>query len=229
MTENIMLPFLTELRDNNTLDWMHAHKDRYQQALQQFTEVLERLIALLGEDEPALLLLDAKRLISRLNRDTRFSHDKSPYTAAFRGHISTAGKLPIPGGYYLHLAPGGSFLGGGVPAAPFADAVSMVRDYICAHGSEWDEITGAPAFQSHFTMVGEKLKNVPRGYDPAFPQAEALKYKSWIIECPIADEALADPEAFCRSAAKIFRLMRPFNAYLNTALRDFQMPQRPKK
>ena len=160
-------------------------------------------------------------------RDTRFSHDKSPYNPAFRAHISSMGKLPIPVGYYLMLKPGGqSFLGGGLFADMFKDATRMVRDYISAHGEEWEQIITAPSFQEHFTVGGSALKNVPAGYEKDHPQAEYLKNKSWYLEYPIQDETLADGELFLSRAADIFRLMKPFNDYLNRALAGFKMPER---
>ena len=112
-------------------------------------------------------------------RDTRFSHDKSPYNPAFRAHISSMGKLPIPVGYYLMIKPGGqSFLGGGLFADMFKDATRMVRDYISAHGAEWETIITALSFQKHFTVGGTALKNVPAGYEKEHPQAKYLKFKS---------------------------------------------------
>lgn len=120
-----------------------------------------------------------KELTFKMVRDTRFSHDKSPYNPAFRAHISSMGKLPIPVGYYLMIKPGGqSFLGGGLFADMFKDATRMVRDYISAHGAEWETIITALSFQKHFTVGGPALKNVPAGYEKEHPQAKYLKFKS---------------------------------------------------
>ena len=78
----------------------------------------------------------------------------------------------------------------------------------------------------YFTVQGTALKNVPAGYDNEHPQAEYLKFKSWYLECPIRDEELNDEDAFVAKATEIFRIMKPFNDYLNRALADFQMPTR---
>ena len=125
------------------------------------------------------------------------------------------------------IKPGGqSFLGGGLFADMFKDATRMVRDYISEHGSEWEAIITAPSFQEHFTVGGSALKNVPAGYEKEHPQAEYLKYKSWYLEYPIRDEELTDGDQFLAKAADIFRLMKPFNDYLNNALTGFKMPTR---
>ena len=57
-----------------------------------------------------------------------------------------------------------------------------------------------------------------QGYEKAHPQAEYLKFKSWYLEYPLKDEELADAEAFTARAAELFRIMKPFNDYLNKAL-----------
>ena len=75
-------------------------------------------------------------------------------------------------------------------------------------------------------MWGAALKNVPAGYEKEHPQAEYLKFKSWYLEYQIKDEELNDAEAFLAKAAEIFRIMKPFNDYLNKALVNFQMPTR---
>ena len=227
MSTQMILGYLTSLSANNNREWYHTHKAEYQAANAQFEELVQSLILRIGEFDTSVLGHAPKELTFKLVRDTRFSHDKSPYNPAFRAHISSMGKLPVPVGYYLMLKPGGqSFLGGGLFADMFKEATQMVRDYIAAHGSEWEAVITAPAFQQHFSVHGTALKNVPAGYEKEHPQAEYLKYKSWYLEYPIQDEDLTDGDLFLAKAADIFRLMKPFNDYLNNALTGFKMPAR---
>ncbi|MCI9036231.1 MAG: DUF2461 domain-containing protein [Oscillospiraceae bacterium] len=227
MNTQMMMGYLTELSANNNREWYHAHKAGYQAANAQFEELVQALILQIGEFDSSILGYAPKELTFKLVRDTRFSHDKSPYNPAFRAHISSMGKLPIPVGYYLMLKPGGqSFLGGGLFADMFKDATRMVRDYISEHGSEWETIITAPSFQECFTVNGTALKNVPVGYEKDHPQAEYLKYKSWYLEYPVQDEDLTDAGLFLSKAVGIFRQMKPFNDYLNKALIGFKMPER---
>lgn len=227
MDATIILNYLADLGANNNREWYHAHRAEYRQANAQFEALVQDLIFRIGEFDGGVLGYAPKDLTFRLARDTRFSRDKSPYNPAFRAHISSMGKQPIPVGYYLMLKPGGqSFLGGGLFADMFQNATRMVRDYIAAHGEEWTEIITGPAFREHFTVGGSALKNVPAGYDKDHPQAAFLKYKSWYLEYPIRDSELTDREAFQTKAADVFRLMKPFNDYLNRALAGFQFPER---
>lgn len=222
-----ILTYLENLRENNNREWYHAHKQEYREANGEFEALIQELIEGIGEFDPAILHNEPKNLTFKLVRDTRFSHDKSPYNPTFRAHISAMGKLPVPVGYYLMIKPGnGSFLGGGLFADMFKDATAMVRDYIAANGPEWEQIVHAADFKRHFTIQGTALKNVPAGYDREHPQAQFLKFKSWYLEYPVRDEEMEDAEKFMVRAAEIFRLMKPFNDYLNRALAGFQMPER---
>jgi len=223
---NTILEYLTDLEKNNNREWYHANKERLHQANTEFEHLLGELIAAIGDFDSSVIHNNPRDLTFKLVRDTRFSHDKSPYNPAFRAHISSKGKLPIPVGYYVLIAPRGrSFLGGGLFAAMFKDATALIRDYIVAHGNELDAIIRAKTFSDNFVIKGEALKNVPKGYDPNNPQAEYLKFKSWYLEYPVSDAEVSQ-DGFIIKAAQLFEYMTPFNDFLNEALKDFQMPSR---
>lgn len=227
MNTQLMIDYLSALSANNNREWYHANKDDNKKANAAFEKLLQSLILEIGKFDNSILHNNPKDLTFKMVRDTRFSHDKSPYNPAFRAHISSMGKLPVPVGYYLMIKPGNqSFLGGGLFADMFKDATTMVRDYIAQHGAEWEQIIHDSEFEQYFTVQGTALKNVPAGYEKEHPQAEYLKYKSWYLEYPIKDGELRDAEAFLTKAAEVFRVMKPFNDYLNKALAGFQMPTR---
>lgn len=227
MDTQLILNYLWELSKNNNREWYHAHKEEYKEANARFEELVQAFILEIGKFDSSILHNNPKDLTFKLVRDTRFSHDKSPYNPAFRAHISSGGKLPVPVGYYIMLKPGGqSFLGGGLFADIFKDATAMVRDYITKNSEEWDRIIHEPEFRKFFTVQGTALKNVPSGYDKEHPQAEYLKMKSWYLEYPIADEELQEGDKLFSKAVKIFETMKPFNDYLNQALAGFKMPER---
>ena len=224
MNIKIIMDYLSELSMNNNREWYHANKEDYKKANAEFEEVLQALMMEIGKFDSSILHNNPKDLTFKIVRDTRFSHDKSPYNPAFRAYISSKGKLPVPVGYYLMIKPGNqSFLGGGLFADVFKEATTMVRDFIVRNGEEWETIIHEPEFEKYFTVQGTALKNVPAGYGKEHPQAEYLKFKSWYLEYPLKDEELNDTETFLVKAAETFRIMKPFNDYLNKALVYFQM------
>ncbi|MCI8505103.1 MAG: DUF2461 domain-containing protein [Lachnospiraceae bacterium] len=227
MNTQVIVNYLSALSMNNNREWYHANKEDYKKATAEFEGLLQALILEIGTFDSSILHNKPKDLTFKIVRDTRFSHDKSPYNPAFRAHISSKGKLPVPVGYYLMIKPGNqSFLGGGLFADMFKDATAMIRNYIAQNGGEWEKMIHEPEFEKYFTVQGTALKKVPAGYEKEHPQAEYLKFKSWYLEYPLKDEELNDAEAFVPKAAELFRIMKPFNDYLNKALSDFQMPTR---
>ena len=102
----------------------------------------------------------------------------------------------------------------------------MVRTYLSANSEEWFDIIENKKFRDTFTVLGTKLKNVPRGYEKENPAAEYLKYKSWFLEYTVEDEKILDAEGFVKTAGEKFALMVPFHTYLNRALKEFRMPER---
>jgi uncharacterized protein (TIGR02453 family) len=221
---NILI-YLNQLEQNNNREWYHAHKPEFQKANEDFESLIRSLIFELGKTEPALLHHQPKELTFKIVRDTRYSHDKSPYNPTFRCHISPAGKLPIPVGYYLCVRPGNrSFLGGGLFADVFKDATNMIRSSIDSCPDEFKEIICSPDFP--FKVKGTSLKNVPKEFSPDHPMAQYSKYKSWYIEHPIDDSLLENTDQFIAEAVTTFLKMQPFHDFLNHALRNFKMPQR---
>lgn len=130
---------------------------------------------------------------SRPNRDIRFSQDKSPYKTAQGAFASYQEGV----GYYLQLSADGLLVGGGYhshsPAqlARFRNAVDAAGT-----GEHLQHIVDATA-QAGFTVEGEKLKTLPRGFPKDHPRAELLKHKSLS-----ASMALGQPPWLSSSAAE---------------------------
>lgn len=222
-----ILRYLAELEMNNNREWFAATKKERAEANIQFEEFIQSLITKIGEKDESVAHNYARELTFKMVRDTRFSADKSPYNPSMRAHIASKGKLPIPVGYYVMIKPGNrSFLGGGLFADMFNNATTMIRDYIAEHGDELISIVESESFKRYFTVKGIALKNVPKGYDPNSPYAEWLKYKCIYLEYPIKDEDILKPN-FIATATEIFLAMKPFNDFINDALKEFKMPERP--
>ena len=106
MNTQLIIDYLSALNLNNDREWYHANKDSYKTANAEFENFLRTLMLEIGKFDGSILHNDPKDLTFKIVRDTRFSHDKSPYNPAFRAHISSKGKLPVPVGYYLMIKPG---------------------------------------------------------------------------------------------------------------------------
>lgn len=217
MIQSDTLSFLKNLHKNNNKDWFDAHRDTYEVAKANFKEFVEELILGISKFDPAVKHLEAKNCIFRINRDVRFSKDKSPYKNNFGASISPGGKKSFTAGYYFHLQPGASFLAGGM-WQPEPVNLNAIRQEIDYNPEEFSKILKAKSFKEYFGCLSEedKLKAVPKGYDKTHPQIELLKHKSFIVVHDLTDKAVLTKD-FKKDAANILKAIHPMNLFLRRA------------
>ena len=175
--------FLADLRRNNDRDWFAANRERYEEAVREPARAFIRAMApALAALSPHFRADDRKTggSLMRIHRDTRFSRDKSPYKTnlgiQFRHALGRDVHAP---GFYVHVEPGGAFLGAGV-WHPDSSALYMIRSRIHEEPDVWREIRDAQPFRSRFRLGGESLKTMPRGFPKDHPLAEDLRRKDFI-------------------------------------------------
>jgi uncharacterized protein (TIGR02453 family) len=218
MNTKRILDFLKGLQQNNNKEWMDEHRDEYQAAKEEFVQIVNELLFYMAEVDENLRGVEVKDCIFRINRDIRFSNDKSPYKINFGAYISEGGKHSGEAGYYLHLQPNGeSMLAGGV-YYPSGEHLKLIRQEVDYNPRELKEIVSEPDFIKYFGSIsGEKLSRPPRGYSKDHPNIEFLKLKSYIMLQTLSDEQVTSPD-FLDHAKKVFTAMKPFNDYLNAAM-----------
>jgi uncharacterized protein (TIGR02453 family) len=215
-----LFEFLKELRTHNNRDWFQANKERYEK---QLREPFLRLIADLA---PALKKINSRFVadpspnggsMMRIYRDIRFSKDKSPYKTFAAAHFWHAkGKEGATPGYYLHLEPGASVIGGGI-WQPESDALRKIRNRIVADPKMWRRVTSGQELGSTCKMAGESLKRPPAGYDPNHPLIEDIKRKDFAISSPLTDSEVCGRN-FKDLVIGRFRTTAPFLQFLSNAI-----------
>ncbi len=177
-----ILPFLTDLAENNNRPWFEANKKRYTAALEEYTQIVTDALAEMGKlGMPVQEGVTAKDCIMRIYRDVRFSTDKSPYKKNMGGSIGPAGRKGVGPMVYLHVQPGESFLAFGM-YQPEADRLKALRQEIDFNYNEFKGLMDEPAFKSFWGDVqGESLKTLPKGYDAANPAIDFLKKKEFFF------------------------------------------------
>lgn len=206
--------FLKKLTKNNNREWFNENKNLYTDSQENVITFLEELVKEMSGFDQELAKIDAKKALFRIYRDTRFSKDKIPYKTNFGASLGM-GKGSQKGGYYLHLEPGKSFLAGGV-YMPESSVLKEIRKEISLYGDEFAKIINNKDFKKHFTELDptDKLKKVPQGFEKEDPMGDYLKLKNFIVVYKIDDETVLDKNAV-KEMAKIFKLMKPFNDFLN--------------
>ena len=218
MNIQLILHFLAELEQHNNKEWMDEHRDWYQQAKDEFLGLVRYLLGEMTVVDEGLLGLQPKDCIFRINRDIRFSKDKSPYKNNFGVFMAEGGKKSPNAGYYLHIQPGDeSFIGGGM-YHPDSETLAKVRQEIDYNAAELKKITDKEDFKQYFGAIqGDKLKRAPKGYDPSHPNIELLKLKDFVVMHKLTDNELQS-EDFKDKAVDMFRAMEPFVHYLNVSI-----------
>ena len=218
MLSRDLLDFLKDLRENNHKEWFHAHKPVYQSVRKEFEAYVGLLIAGIARFDDSVKNLDPKNCIFRINRDIRFSKDKSPYKTNFGAFIAPGGRKGGYGGYYLHIEPGASFVAGGV-YMPSSPALKAIRHEIYHYVDEFIEILEDPAFRKHFGELDpiEKLKTAPKGFPKDFEHIDLLNHKHYTASKPLSDE-LVTSESLTDEVLGAFEALYPMNYFLNEAI-----------
>ncbi len=208
--------FLDELAVNNDREWFAANRQRYIEDVQEpALSFVTDFAGSLAKISPHFVA-DSRVVggsLFRIQRDTRFSKDKTPYKentgVQFRHR---AGKDAHAPGFYLHIQPGECFAGVGLwrPATPVA---TQIRQAIVDDPQLWRKAAHSKGFTEVFQMGGESLMRPPRETDPHHPLIDDLKRKDFIASTRLTDEAVCSPgfigdfERLCRTAAPFMRFL----------------------
>lgn len=220
MLQPSTLAFLTDLRANNSKAWFDANRPAYEAARADFLQLVARVIDGLNEVDPALAEsnLVPKSCVFRINRDVRFSADKSPYKTNFGAWFNAGGKALSTAGYYIQVAPGDSFVAGGM-YLPEPSVLATIRQEIDYNLPAFEALLEQPAFRQYFAGLGQEhaLQRPPKGYDADNPALPYLKLKSFTASHSLADAQLTTPPLL-DTVLGAFRGLQPLVAFLNRAL-----------
>jgi len=213
----LILDYLRELRSHNDRDWFEAQRTRYDEARAAFETLLGELIDAFGAVDD-LGPVSVKDCAFRLNRDVRFSKDKTPYKTAMSALVGARGRKSGPRSYYFHLEPDGlSMLAGGLHS-PTPAELAALRSSIAEGGAPLRKILAEAAFVAAFGgLEGASLKTVPRGYPADHPELGLLRRTQFLATHHLDDSMVLSPLLIGHSL-DIFGAMKPFVVYLEGAL-----------
>lgn len=190
------LAFFRGLAKHNAKPWFEAHREDYERHVKEpMADLVQEMDLRFGRFAPEFVG-DPKRSVFRLYRDIRFSRDKSPYKTHAAcwffhgGGSSKVGREAHGGGagFYFHLQPGASFVGGGcwMPPRP---ALLKFRAAIADDPPGFERIVLNPALRRRFGDLSDEgaLKRVPRGYAEDHPAARWLRHQSFTVGRELTD------------------------------------------
>ncbi len=213
--------FLRALARHNDKAWFNEHKPQYEDHVRQ------PFLRLIGDLQPALAQVsehfraDPKSQggsLFRIYRDARFSNDKSPYKTWQGARLFHARRREVPApSFYLHLQPGGSFVGAGL-WHPEPDTQRKLRQFIFDNPASWKSAAHDPRLRRKFELdENEKLVRPPRGYPADFEFLEDIKHRNWVFWRSLDDAVMTGPKLRHTIAADLATL-GPVVDYLCAAL-----------
>jgi uncharacterized protein (TIGR02453 family) len=220
MIQKNTLSFLHQLKSNNNKEWFHTNRLAYDDAKQNIVNYIQAVCNDLAEIDNCLANISAKDTLFRINRDIRFSRDKSPYKVNFGASLTKGGRKSSWAGYYIHVEPGQSFLGGGL-YMPQPENMYKIRQEIDYDFATFQNILSASDFEKYFGQLvmdtSMKLSRPPRGYTADNQAIEYIKLTSWVATCKVEDSFFLDKNSV-NDCVQILSALTPFIGFLNQAL-----------
>ena len=218
MIKKETLSFLTSLKKNNNKEWFDKNRPVYEIAKKDFQTFVDELILELVKFDRPLAGIEGKKCLFRINRDVRFSKDKSPYKTNLAASIKPGGKKSDLPGYYIHIEPGAAFLGGGI-WMPEPDKLNAIRQEIDYNLKDFQKIVNDRNFKKHFGTLSqdEKLANAPKGYAKDSPALEFLKLKSFVGYKELGTKDILS-KTFLKQCVETFKALHALNLFLRRAM-----------
>jgi uncharacterized protein (TIGR02453 family) len=221
MLQPTTIKFLKDLKRNNNKPWFDKNRKVYETAKADFANLIQTVIDQHGKKDASIKNLLAKDCMFRINRDIRFSKDKSPYKSNLGASINKGGRKAMnSAGYYFHLEPGSCFAGGGI-YMPMPDELKKLRQEIDYNFAEFKKIIGSKKFKTVYGDLNKSaeflLSRVPKGYEPGNPAAEYLRLKSYIAMVKINDTDLTS-KTLIKKVIAAFEALQPLIIFINRSL-----------
>ncbi len=218
---NASFKFLSSLARNNNREWFHAHKPDYEAHVRgPFQRLLSDLQPVVAGISPHYRA-DPKNIggsLFRIQRDTRFANDKSPYKSWQGARVFHERRREVEApSFYLHLQKGNCFVGAGL-WHPGADTLRRVRHFILDNPASWQTAVHGPRLRRRFDLDdSEMLVRMPRGFPPEFEFADDLRRKNFVALRSLDDALMAGPRLL-KTLRTDLATLAPFADYLCAAL-----------
>ncbi len=214
------IAFLKALKRHNAREWFQPRKETFDAAVRapmvELIIALQRGIAGFAPDHAAG---DPAKAIYRIYRDTRFSHDKTPYKTHIAAVLShrDMDKNASPG-YYFSVGADEIEVGGGLYLL-LPQHLIQVRTAIAAQPERFDRIVKDRTLSKLLGgLQGARLTRPPKGFAPEHPAAEHLKFKQFFVYKTLEPSIALTPRLYTELLTR-FKAMAPLVDFLCEALR----------
>jgi uncharacterized protein (TIGR02453 family) len=212
------IQFAKELGQNNSKIWFDVNRDHWDKICKEWPHVIQEIIYEIAKFDSAIQFLQPKECIYRINRDVRFSKNKSPYKDYISAVFSPLGKKDGCIAYYFEITPGGFLRVGGGWYMLEPKRLLAVRNHITENlddVSELRQIIDSKEFQKTFNGLSDSniLKTHPKGFAKDSLNIDLLKHNNFTA---ITTQKLSfkDDQDFVKIISKKFKIISPFIQFL---------------
>ena len=211
--------FFRGLRKNNTREWFQPSKELYDEKVKA---VMEDLVGLLNHEFGKFApqhIVEPKKAVYRLYRDTRFSNDKTPYKTHIAANFPRQGmEKHAAAGFYFSVSDQEIEIGGGI-YMPDKDGLLAIRAHIADSHARFRKIVSEKkAVSALGPLQGEALTRVPKGFDPEHAAADFVKMKQWMFFKSLDGAEWMRSPGLMKEVAGRFKLVAPLVEFLNEPL-----------
>ncbi|MBD79795.1 MAG: hypothetical protein CL840_12845 [Crocinitomicaceae bacterium] len=218
MFDKDYLDFFKELAANNKKEWFDENRKRYEKSVKKpfnlfVTELLSKVREL--DDE---VQIQAKDSIFRINRDIRFSADKTPYKLHMAAILSPGGRKnkEVPG-LYIQSSPEEIKIYGGIHMAG-KDNLYELRNYIATNGKEFTKLISDKKFTSTFgEILGDKSKRIPPELKEAAEKQPMIYNKAFYFVHTLPAEAILE-DNIVDTIIDLYKTALDFNQFVRKAI-----------
>jgi uncharacterized protein (TIGR02453 family) len=224
------MKFLRGVKRHNEREWFNARKHIYE------SELKTPMLALVGEITAAMAdfapehMRPANKIMMRIYRDTRFSHDKRPYKTHLAAWWSRRGmEKTSGGGYYMQVGPQGVMVAAGV-YMPEREQLLALRRWMAEHYNEYRALLKAARKSKAAGLTeieADALTRMPKGFASDHPADELLRAKNWGVRASLPAELALQP-MLAREIVRRMRLAAPVVDALNGAVLAGQSKEPPR-
>lgn len=211
--------FFKDLARNNNKEWFDANRERYEASVKKPFEAFTTAVIERVAKHDKAVAITAKEAIFRINRDIRFSKDKTPYKLNTSAIVSPAGRRDhVSPGIYYELGPENVRIYGGV-YMPDKEQLEGIRLAIMHDPKGFRKAISAPAFTDLFgTVQGEANKVLPAEFKEAAKKEPLIANKQFYVVAELCPSLVADPKLM-DVVMEHYQALLPFNTWLAKALR----------
>ncbi|MEN0047665.1 MAG: DUF2461 domain-containing protein [Bacteroidota bacterium] len=217
MITTTYIQFFKELEQNNTKEWFHKHKKRYENEVKQpFLDLLTSILPAIKMLEPEILM-NAKDALFRINRDIRFAKDKTPYNTMMKAGFSAGGRKSELPSYYLGISADMIHVGGGVFNVK-GNTLKKIRRLISEETEAFCKIVESDTFKNHFgTLKGEQAKRLDKASQATLERTPYITNKQFYAMPTLPLASYLNTSDLQNVIVEYFKAIQPLNVFLKRA------------